>query len=598
MLNLKKMNLLFTFKVPVAVLVGMVLYIVLIFSQQLVLANVVAILAIIIGIFDMVKESMVSLTKKEFALDYIAILAIVVGLITQEYLVSLILAFMIATGSTLEEYGVSQAKKSLTGLIDRIPTNVTLWEKNYPGKKEKLSLIKVGMEIFIKRGEVIALDGILQSETGEADESSLTGEPYFVNKVKGDQIRSGTINIGQPIVIKVTKTEKDSTYKRIINMVKEAQNEKSPFVRLADRYSTYFTIITLIIGGFAFVSSNFDLTRVLSVLAVATPCPLIIATPIAFLGGINASAKRKIIIKKIAALELLSEVKTLVFDKTGTITLGTPTVTEIEIQDKNYSKPQVLEIAEAIERNSLHPLAKAVVTKAQENKIKPLPSTEIKEEIGVGISGVVKGQRYTLAKIKDSVGMSIALIQGKRQIAIFSFEDKIKQESIQTIGHLKDTGFLLYIFTGDKKEAAEKIAEQLGKNVIVRAELSPEDKQEGIKELKKEGKIVAMVGDGINDAPALALADVGIAFSNQEQTAASEAADIVFLGGNFSMVLECWNIAKRTMAIAKQSIFAGIGLSILAMVFASVGLISPIYGAALQEGIDVAVILNALRASQ
>lgn len=594
----KIISLVNSFKIPALVIVGIILYLLCIYFHLLLLANIIVFTVIILGSYALFKETLISLTKKQFALDYIAILAILVGVLTHEYLVASILALMIASGRNLEEYGVSQAKKSLTSLVDRIPTDITLWKNNKPGDKEKIGNVSVGTLIFIKKGEVVGLDGALVSEVAEVDESSLTGEPYFIEKVQGDIIRSGVINIGQPMVVKVTKTEGDSTYKNIINLVKQAEVEKSPFVRLADKYSNIFTLVTFFIAGFAYVSSDFDLSRVLSVLAVATPCPLIIATPIALLGGVNASAKRKIIIKRLSSLEVLSKTTAILFDKTGTITLGTPKLTEIRIKDKKYSEESVLSIAEAIERSSLHPLAKALVMKAKEKHVKVLPAENIQESVGNGISGDVSGKKYTLSKLTGNSGMAIDLHHNKKTIAVFYFEDEIKEQSKSTISHLLSKGYFLKILTGDKKEAAEKMVQALGIDLEIKAECSPEDKQKEIEALKKNGFITAMVGDGINDAPALALADVGIAFSNEEQTAASEAADIVVLGGSFSMILEGLQIAKKTVLIAKQSILWGIGLSITAMIFASVGIVPPIFGAGLQEAIDVAVILNALRASK
>lgn len=283
---------------------------------------------------------------------------------------------------------------------------------------------------------------------------------------------------------------------------------------------------------------------------------------------------------------MLSRVKVIVFDKTGTITLGSPAISTIRIFDKTFSQGKILGISEALERNSLHPLAKALVAKAQEEKAEILHATNVEEKVGVGISGIIGNKAYTLSKPKSIMGMTI------------EFEDRLKEGSKNAVERLKSLGLELQIFTGDKKESAEKIVSQLGEGVVLKAEYSPEDKSAGIARLKKQGKVTAMVGDGINDAPALALADVGMAFSNEEQTATSEAADIVFLGGDFTMVLQSWSVAKRTIDIAKQSILWGIGLSIAAMMGASVGVIPPLFGAGLQEGIDVAVIFNALRASR
>ena len=417
--------------------------------------------------------------------------------------------------------------------------------------------------------------------------------------MKGDTIRSGTVNTGQPIVIKVSREEADSTYRKIIQMVQNAQVEKAPLVRLADKYSTFFTIITTIIAVFAYFHLG-GLHGALAVLVVATPCPLIIATPIALLGGVNAGAKKRIIIKKLSVLEALQRVTTIVFDKTGTITLGQPQLTTIELLEKSYTEKEVLGIAAAIERNSLHPLAKAIVSKAKEIHSEMLSVKDVKEEIGQGISGTIKNKVYTLKKHENASdnGMQIEMRTGGEVIALLTFADVLKDDSRPIISRLKRLGYDLYIFTGDRQKTADAIASQLGTEVTVRAEMKPEDKQKGIAALRKDKKVIAMLGDGINDAPALALADVGMVFSNEEQTAASEAADIVILGGDFGLALQTFTIAKKTIRIAMQSILFGIGASIVAMVLASLGLIPPLLGAGLQEAIDVAVILNALRASR
>lgn len=593
----QKISLLNTFRIPAIVLLGTVLYVILLILKMETPAILIGLFATLLGSYRLFYETAVSILKKQFALDYIAILAILVSLATQEYLVSAILALMISSGRTLEDYGVSQAKKSLTKLAERIPNEVYLWQGGKIGEKIKIDKVKIGNEIVIRKGEVIGLDGVLISKDGLTDESSLTGEPYTIEKIEGDAIRSGTINVGDLIVVKVTREQKDSTYNKIVTMVKNAQEEKSPMVRMADKYSGYFTIISLLITGFSYVFSGFDLTRALAVLAIATPCPLIIATPIALLGGVNAASKKNIIVKKLASLEVLSRAQALIFDKTGTITLGKPIVVEF----KNNSKldtQELLAISQSIERNSLHPLAKAIVEYAKLNKTKIIHADNIAEKVGQGITGNVNGKTYKLAKMESLEGMTIGIYEQSKLLAFFRFEDEIKKESKTIIQTLKNSGFELFIFTGDKRQAAEALVKNLELDVTIKAECTPEDKQEGIQALKNSGKVTAMVGDGINDAPALALADVGMVFSNEEQTAASEAADLVFLGGDFSLVVSSINIAKKTIAIAKQSIFFGIGLSITGMLLASLGLIPPIGGAFLQEAIDVAVIINALRASR
>jgi P-type E1-E2 ATPase len=385
-------------------------------------------------------------------------------------------------------------------------------------------------------------------------------------------------------------------------MVRRAQEEKSPFIRLADRYSTVFTILTAIISVAAYFISH-DINRVLAVLVVATPCPLILATPIALFGGMNSAAKKRILIKKISSLEVLSRCSAVVLDKTGTITLGQPEVTRVNIFDKKLSEREVYSIAEAIERNSLHPLAKAIIAKANEVGAKHLPVQKVSEKIGLGISAFINGKTYTLAKMgKYHHSNAIELHEEENLVAIFEFEDKLKTDSSNIISELKRLGLELYIFTGDRDENARKILEKLGKEtssgIIVRAGFSPEDKKNGIQELKKNKRIVGMIGDGINDAPALAIADVGMVFSNEEQTAASEAADVVFLGGSLSSITFIINNAKKTIRIALESILFGISLSIAAMIFAAIGYIPPLFGAILQEIIDIIVIINALRASK
>ncbi len=314
----------------------------------------------------------------------------------------------------------------------------------------------------------------------------------------------------------------------------------------------------------------------------------------------NKAAKKRTIIKKLASIEVLSRVNAIIFDKTGTITLGKPKVTEFTIQDHTYTKDHLLAIAEAIERNSLHPLAKAVVNYAQAHHAKTVQAEAVHEEIGHGISGTINNVQYTLTKMPatEEVAMVIGLYQKKKLLAQFRFSDELKTDSHHVLQTLNKQGIQLAMFTGDKKNVAEKLIEKLRLPVILKAECKPEDKKAGIEDLKKAGKITAMVGDGINDAPALAFADVGMVFSNEEQTAASEAADIVFLGGNLDAVLDATSNARRTISIARQSIFVGIGMSIACMLLAAMGFIPPVIGAGIQEVIDVIAILNALRASR
>ncbi len=595
---MKKKALLKAFILPIIVLGGLILFLLADALQMRMLALLIVFPTMAIGSYDLLVDSYESIKARQFGLDYIAILALLVAIITGEYLVGAVIALMLATGRTLEKYGASQARHSLSALADRIPNEV-LVESGSTSSKQKIDSITIGSIIVLRKGEVIPLDGQLLSEMTVVDESSLTGEAYPVDKITGDILRSGTINIGGPIRLQVTNEEKDSSYTKIISLVRNAQNEKAPMIRLADKYSLWFSIVTLVISGIAYWHIG-TLDSVLAVLVVATPCPLILATPIALIGGMNKAAKKRTIIKKLASIEVLSRVNAIIFDKTGTITLGKPQVTEFIIHDHSSNREQLLAIAEAIERNSLHPLAKAVVTYAQSNHAKNIHADAIHEEIGRGISGTINKTIYTLTKMPatEEVTMAIGLYQEKKLLAQFTFSDELKTNSHKVLQTLNKQGIQLAMFTGDKKNVAEKLIESLQLPVTLKAECKPEDKKTGIEALKKAGKVTAMVGDGINDAPALAFADVGMVFSNEEQTAASEAADIVFLGGNLDAVLDATSNARRTIAIAKQSIFVGIGMSIGCMVLAAMGLIPPVIGAGMQEVIDVIAIVNALRASR
>lgn len=597
MTTAKFLTLLKAFQVPLLVLLAIPLYLLLLQYHLPTVALVIAYGSILLGSYDLLSETVISLTKRQFALDYIAILAIVVSLITQQYVVAMVIALMTATGQKLEQYGAASAKASLTALIDRLPHEILVVEKNKEEQLLPLDRVNIGQTVLVRKGEVVGLDGTLLEKTATLDEASLTGEPYPVEKFQHDTIRSGTINVGNPFTISVTQTSQNSTYAKIIELVRSAQEEKAPLIRLADKYSTYFTVITFVIAAAAYIHTP-TLISILAVLVVATPCPLILATPIALLGGVNAAAKKRIIIKKLASIESLEKVNTVVFDKTGTITLGKPVVTKFEIHTK-IDTSRLLGIAAAIERNSLHPLAKAIVMYATEKKTPRLQADNITETVGKGISGTIDKTTYTLSKVPHHTEeMLIGLYEKDKLLATFTFTDEIKTTSKSIINQLQHMGLSLFILTGDKKLVTDKLVTQLGISATVKAELSPQQKQEEVSALKKKGNTVAMVGDGINDAPALALADVGMVFSNQEQTAATDAADIVIMGGNFSLVLDTVLGAKKTIRIAKESILWGIGMSIAAMIFAAWGFIPPLYGAILQEAIDVVVIINALRAAR
>lgn len=583
---------------PVIIVAGIVGYLIIFhLYHQEPAANIIIWTVIFIGSIELIRDTVSAIIHKKFALDYIAILAVITGIVTQDYLVSAVIVLMLSGGTTLEKYGMMMARKSLTALTNRIPHEVHLFVRGTVDKKVAIENVRIGQSILVRRGEIIPLDGLLVSKNAIVDESSLTGEPYIMDKVAGDAVRSGTVNVGDVMVVKVSKADADSTYRKIITMVQKAQAEKSPLIRVADQYSGGFTLVTLLLCGIAYFVSH-DLTRVLAVLVVATPCPLILATPIALMGGMNAAAKKRIILKRLSAIEVLSRVQALILDKTGTLTLGKPVIKDIEMFTKTLTREHAVCVSGAIERNSLHPLAKAIVEGAKCAGHGAIPARDVREIIGKGISGTVEGKKYLLRKPTDSAGMSIELTRAGKRLALFHFEDEVKKDAARILRGLIAHGLKLLMYTGDKEARARETMTSIGVDIDIKAECTPADKQVGITTLKKQGLVTAMVGDGINDAPALAQADVGMVFSNEEQTASSEAADVVFLGGDLQLLSQAIAIAKRTLRIAKESIFVGIGLSTLGMILAAAGILSPIWGAASQEAIDIAVILNALRASR
>ncbi len=585
------------FFVPIVVLLGLIISLILRYVfLQIFFSDVLALATVIFGSFELVVETVSSLLKRKFALDYIAILAICVGLVTGHFLVATVIVLMLSGGNALEKYGMEKAKESLTALTDRIPNSVTLIKVDGSFDTTEIGRIRVGQSILVRRGEVVPLDGTMVSPAGVFDESSLTGEAYPADRVYGSTVMSGVVNVGEAVILKVIKEDRDSTYRKIIRTVERVQKEKAPLVRLADKYSVFFTILTLFVAGTAFAFSH-SLYRVLAVLVMATPCPLILATPIALMGGVNAAARKRIIVKRISALEVLSRVKALVFDKTGTITIGKPVVERIEVVSSYYDQNSVLEIASAIERNSLHPLAKAIVNHSEKLEVTRVVASFVDEKIGDGISATVNEKRYKISKYLEAKSMAFQLKEEGVVIANFYFADNIKEDATVIANKLRRFGFNLYLFTGDKMEQAKKSVESLDGNIEIRSDCSPKDKEDGINGLRKD-YITAMVGDGINDATALASAHVGMVFASEENTAATEAADIVFLGGGLHPVLDVMTISRRTVAIALESILIGISLSIVGMIVASFGLIPPIAGAFIQEAIDVFVIINALRASR
>ena len=552
--------------------------------------------AILLGIGDLFVVAYQDIRRGSWSLDYIAFLAMALALLTHEWLAGAVIALMYTGGEALEEYASRRATASLSALLSRLPKNALVKEGD-DVREAPLGELREGTHILVRRGELVPLDGFLVSNAATLDLANLTGESLPETVREGAFIKSGSVNAGEALELRVSGTLATSTYAKIIDLVRAGAENQAPFVRLADRANLPFTLLTLFVSGAAFAASG-DITRVLAVLVIATPCPLIIAAPVAFVGGLSRAAGRNIIVKRPAALEALAKVTTIFFDKTGTLTLGEPTLARIDVLD-GLSEARALSIAASLEFHSIHPTARAIVAAAKAHRFTPAPAEHMSEVVGVGISGLVAGRYASIEPAppeKRAPGsISLMLSMDGTPLALFHLSDVLKDNAKELLASLTRERYTVAILTGDKRATAETVF--AGIPVTIHADLEPEDKFRIIENARAGGARVAMVGDGLNDAPALAKADVGIVFSGTENSASIDAADIAILGHDPRAVEEIFALAKRSVHIASQSVYAGIALSIIGQAVAAFGYIPPVTGAILQEGIDVTVIVNALRAA-
>ena len=463
--------------------------------------------------------------------------------------------------------------------------------------------VQVGELILVKPGELVPVDGRVVAGESFVDESSLTGESKPIEKKANDELMSGSINGDAALRFKVTKAAKDSQYQTLVKLVKESEAQPAHFVRLADRYAVPFTLIAYVIGGVAWFVSK-DPVRFAEVLVVASPCPLILAAPVALVAGMSRSSRNGIVVKTGTTIEKLARAKSVAFDKTGTLTEGKLSVDTIHPTSKDYSKEALIAYAASGEQESSHILARSLVAYAKDQKMTLYPVSELEEVTGQGIQAIVEGKKIrvgkaafagsamSLSKEKTAVFVSI---EGE-SIGYITFTDVVRKESAETIKALTELGIKKTIMlTGDHQVIADQIAREVG-ITEVHAECLPEEKINVIKTLSEADRPGIMVGDGVNDAPALAVADIGIAMGAHGSTAASESADAVILKDDLSRVSEAVRLSQDTMRIARQSVLIGIVICVVLMLIASTGVIPALLGAALQEVIDTVSILSALRA--
>ena len=604
------------YPIPVFALIGLVSGIICHwFINQPDLGHWIWLVTLIIGGTPIILATVRNMMHRHFAADIVAMLAIITAILSNEALPGVVIVIMQSGGKALEDHAFRKASTSLNALLARSPQTANR-KKNNIIEVIDVNSIKIGDLLVVRPGDLVPVDGHVVDNSAVIDESALTGEPIPKTKKISDPLFSGTVNVGDAFEMITDKLNAESQYSKIVQMVRKAQEEKAPIQRLADKYAVWFTPITIFISIFGWIITG-KLETILSVLVVATPCSLIFATPIAIISGINKAAKLGIIVKSGISLEQIGKADTIVFDKTGTITLGTPRIEKI-IEIDNVNSDDILLKAACIEQLSSHPAAKVITQKAQEKFGKlPIPNN-FHEIVGIGVEGFLNGDHIvvgsqsifenkrdsqSLEKISDLKkqiqfkGKMLAFVNiNNTPIGIIVFGDILRSGVKSMIKHFRKLGVKeTVILSGDSYENSQIIAQEAGVTSF-EANLLPEHKVISIKKLLKRHKNVIMIGDGINDAPALAVSTVGIAMGAHGTAISAEAADVVLLVDDVTKVKAIIEISKKTIDIAKQSIYIGLGASFVFMVIASFGLIPPTIGALIQEILDVAVILNALRA--
>ena len=558
------------------------------------------------------------LVDHHLGVDTIALVAMVGALALGEELAGAVIGLMFSGGAALEAAASRRARRELTALLQRAPRSAQV---RRDGRIDEVAVdeVRVGDVVLVRTGEVVPVDGTVLDGEAVVDTSALTGEPLPVTLKPGMSVLSGTANAGAPFDVRADRPAAESAYAALVRLVRHAESERAPVVRMADRYAGVFLPVTLALAGIAWAVSG-DPVRALAVVVVATPCPLILAVPIALVSGLSRAARAGVVVKGAGAIEALGRARTVLFDKTGTLTVGTPEIREIRLAGPGDVPPaEILRLAASLDRLSAHVLAAALVDAAQEAGLALAPVSESDEDPGQGIAGVVDGRRVAIGSSRFLIGDGVdpAEIDAARQLGtrgsgeahvlvavdghlagVIVMADELRPDAAPIVQRLRDEGIRqVAMVTGDRRSVAERVARELGVDRVY-AELAPEDKLEIVRRLRDDPALgpVVMVGDGVNDAPALAIADVGIAMGAAGATVSSQTADAVITVDRIDRVADAVHAGRRALRIARESVFAGMGLSIAAMLVAAAGYLPPVAGALLQEAIDLTVILNALRA--
>jgi heavy metal translocating P-type ATPase len=560
-------------------------------------------------------EIVTSLRRGDLGLDIVAALSMTAALAVGENLAAAIVALMYAGGQYLEGYAERAARREMTALLSRVPRTAM---RHRDSRLEEVALDQVtpGDRLLIRQGDVVPVDGTVVEGVAVLDQSALTGESLPAQHKIGEAVLSGTNNVGDAFELAATRRAEESTYAGIVRLVEAAQRSRAPMSRLADRYAIVFLAVTVALAAAAWWLTG-DPVRAVAVLVVATPCPLILAVPVAIVAGLSRAAKAGILIKGGKAIETLAAVRALVIDKTGTLTIGQAKIVSAQAAD-HWTPDELLRIAASLDQASKHIIAQTIVAEARAKGLALTIPTEVVETPGEGIVGridgsqvVVGGPRFVAGKIvADKIAdgglstlgrerppgaLAVAVGIDGKLAGVLILADELRAGTEQLLKEIRKLGVeRIVLATGDRHDVATFIAAGLSIDQV-RSELTPDQKILVVLSERKNGPVM-MIGDGVNDAPALAAADIGMAMGAKGAAASAEAADVVLLVDQLDRVLPAIRIARRSRYIALQSVIAGMGLSVVAMVAAALGLLPPVEGALLQEAIDVAVIFNALRA--
>jgi heavy metal translocating P-type ATPase len=595
---------------------GLAVGIVAFLAGQPAYSRTIWLLTLVLGGAPFVWETLVSLRRGHFAADVVASLAIVVALVQGEYLAGGVIVVMLATGQALEAYSRRRASDALAALLARAPKIAHL--RGESGLVDvAVDAVRPGDVLVVRPGELIPVDGVIAAGESSIDESALTGEPLPVFKRPGDELRSGTVNVEGALDLRALRPAGESEYAQIVRLMETAQRERANVQRIADRAAVWFTPFAIAVAGGVYLFTG-DSTRVLAVLVVATPCPLILATPVAIISGINRAARHGIIVKTGAAMEQLSRTRTAVFDKTGTLTYGRPHVRQVIPVASHIDRQQLLAWAAAVEQRSSHLLARAVVEAATRDGLDIPEVASFTEVPGRGATGRIADHEVSVGSLTFAASLvkpalpaacaahvdaatgraelvSVVVVNGECA-GVIVYDDEVRPGLPAFLDQLRRLGVQeFHMLTGDNVATARAVGAKAGIRHVM-AGLMPADKVAAVQDIRRRTPDVLMVGDGINDAPALAAASVGIALGARGAAISAAAADVVLLVDDVTRVADALAVSQRTLRIVAQSIGFGLGLSIAAMGLAALGYIHPVAGAAIQEAIDVAVILNALRA--